>query len=343
MFKHDFNNLMILAGLRYERTDVDYQGIKIITERGKYSSMDSLFAKRSTEFLLPQIHLKYSLNENTNLRIAYTETYARPNFEDVIPYREQDREEVKYGNPDLKFPKALNIDFLGEYYGINKINLSGGLFFKQIDDFIFYFKRFAHEGKDFSNYGIVQIEKAVNGLRAKVYGAELQAQFNFFFFDGFISNFGMFLNYTYTNSDAYIGKRLSANYTEAVVIFGQDDLSIYSSTTEQEKISLPGQSKHAANAAFYYDDGIFYCKLSANYHDSFLYKLGADKDLDEYYQESIHFDMTASYRINDNFKIFVDAINLTNEPLKFYLGSRDYPLQQEFYSWWGRIGFRMSF
>jgi outer membrane receptor protein involved in Fe transport len=114
------------------------------------------------------MQLKYSFPDNFNLRIAYTHNYARPNFEDVLPYREEDREEVKYGNPDLKFPRAYNVDFLAEYYPENHSIFSGGIFYKKIDDFIFYFKRFAHEGKDFSDYGIVEIEKAVNGIEAHV-------------------------------------------------------------------------------------------------------------------------------------------------------------------------------
>lgn len=343
MFQHNFNSLMVLGGVRFEQTNIDYQGMKIITERGNYKSMDSLYDKRTKEFLLPQLQLKYTYNDNLNFRFGFTKSYSRPNFEDVLPYREQDREEVKYGNPNLNYPMSWNFDFLSDFYPNNSSVFSGGFFYKQIDNFVFYYKRFAHEGTDFSNYGIVEIEKAVNGDKANVYGAEIQMQFKFdIFTNSFFKNFGIFTNYTYTKSEAFIAKRKPANYADAVVIFGQDDVNFYDSDTEQETIQLPGQAENTGNFAIFYDDGVWYAKLSANYHDDFLYKLGADPDLDEYYNNAFHLDFTASYSITNKIKVFTDFINLTNEPLRYYSGSKDYIAQQEFYSWWGRVGFKLS-
>jgi len=73
------------------------------------------------------------------------------------------------------------------------------VFYKRIDDFIFFFKRFAHEG-DPKDFGLVEI--TVNGNKASVYGAELQAQAKFDFLPGFFGNFGIYSNYTYTYSEA---------------------------------------------------------------------------------------------------------------------------------------------
>lgn len=343
MFRHDFNRLMVLGGLRYERTDIDNQGIMILkTDNGWFEAMDTLRDKRTIEYLLPQIQLKYMLDETTNIRGALSYTYARPNFDDIIPYREQDRDDVKYGNPDLNYSRSMNVDFLGEKYLIKGGILSGGLFYKKIDDFIFYFTRFAHEG-DPQNTGLVEITKPVNGNRAFVYGAELQSQFKFTFLPGMLSDFGLFTNYTYTYSEAYIYKRYPANYSEAVVEFGEDDLELFYNTDEEEKIQLPGQARHTANLALFYDLGKFYAKISANYHDAFLVELGADPDLDEYYDEAWHLDFTSNYAINEHLKVFVDLVNLTNAPLKFYVGTPDKIKQQEYYSWWGRVGVKLSF
>ncbi len=353
MVRHDLGNIMLLGGLRWEETDIDYSGRLIQTRRGNFESLDTLYDKRTHTFVLPQFQVRYAIDDLSNLRGAVTYTYSRPNFEDVLPYREQDREEVRYGNPDLIFPTSLNFDLLGETYltaggGI----LSGGLFYKKIDDFIFYFKRFAHEGVDFSDYGLVEIEKSVNGIEAEVYGAEIQAQFKFDFLKNtkldFLSNFGIYTNYTFTESFAYINQRYPANYADAVVIFGEDDLSLYQNDSLREELKLPGQAKHTTNIALYYDDGLFYTKISANYHDAFLYSLGADEDLDVYYDEAWHLDFTVNYALTENIKFFADVINLTNAPLKFYLGKYEKDedkriLQQEFYSWWGRIGVKLSY
>lgn len=341
MVKHDWNRLMLIGGLRFEETTVDYTGARILTERGRYKGLDTLSDKRNHPFLLPQIQFKYSFPNNTFLRGGFTYTYSRPNFEDVLPYREEDRKEVKYGNPDLRYPSSMNIDLLAEKY-INGGIFSGGLFYKEIDDFIFFFKRFAHEG-DPSNYGLVEITKANNGLKAQVYGLELMAQFKLDFLPGMLSNLGWYLNYTYTESDARINKRLPANYTDAIVVFGEDDLSLFSDLNNTERISLPGQAKHTANASVFYESKKLYARLSANYQDAFLFRLGADPDLDEYYDESLRIDFTANYRLGKNLKIFGDAINLTNAPLRYYLGQKDRIKLQEFYSWWARAGLKLNF
>lgn len=341
MIKHDWNNLSILGGLRYERTDIDYEGVLVRTRNGRFDTSEVLTDQRTHEFFLPQVQLKYSIDESANLRAAVTRTYARPNFEDVLPYREQDLDEVQFGNPNLEFPSSLNVDFLAEKYIRGGI-FSGGVFYKQIDDFIFYFTRFAHEGPP-QDYPLIEITKAINGLEAEVYGAEVQAQFNFTFLPGFLSNFGLYTNYTFTESEALINRRIPANYSDAVVVFGEDDESFFSSTDEIEKITLPGQSKHAANIALTYTGNRLYGRIVANYNDTFLSSLGADEDLDEYYAEAWRLDFTANYKITPNVTAFIDLINLTNAPLRYYIGTEERIKQQEFYSWWGRMGFKLNF
>ncbi len=342
MFRHDWKKLMVLGGLRYERTDIEYQGNRIIQERGIYRGREPLTDIRRHEFLLPQIQTRYALDNQTNLRAALTYTFARPNFEDILPYREEDLDEVRFGNPDLEFPKSMNVDLLAERYLLGGGILSGGLFYKRIDDFVFFFKRFAHEG-DPQDYGIVEITKAINGNQADVYGLELQSHFNFTFLPGFWKNFGLYANYTFTESEALINERIPANYSDAIVVFGDDDLSVFNSSESQETITLPGQAKHTTNIGLLFTSKKFYSRLIANYNDAFLFQLGADKDLDEYYDEAWRLDFTANYSISENFKIFIDIINLTNSPLKFYLGTPDRVQQQEFYSWWGRLGIKLNF
>jgi len=341
MFRHNFDKLMLLGGVRYEETDIEYEGSRILLDGNRFVGIDTLTDERTHRFLLPQFQMRYKINDDFNLRAAITYTYSRPNFEDVLPYREEDREEVKFGNPDLTYPTSMNIDFLAERY-FRKGLISGGLFYKKIDDFIFFFKRFAHEG-DPRNFGLVEITKAINGIKALVYGAEFQTQSKLSFLPGFWKDFGIYTNYTYTYSEAFINRRFPANYTAAVVVFGEDDLSDFTDLDEEEQIPLPGQAQHTANFALFYDSPKFFARLTANYQDDFLFQLGADEDLDEYYDESFRLDFTANYAITDHIRIFSDVINITNTPLRFYLGTPDRVKQQEFYSWWGRVGLRLVY
>ena len=345
MFRQDINQLMILGGLRYEKTYIDYKGYMIEKlPSGYYSSMDTITDKRSHDFLLPYLQFKYRINKDFNIRAALTHSYVRPNFEDVIPYREvNQREEVRYGNPNLSYPYSTNIDVLVEKYFASASIISGGLFYKNIDDFIFNYKLFGHEGSSSTaNYEKIELEVPLNGNSAFVYGSEVQAQFKLEFLPGPWNNFGLYTNYTYTYSEAYINKRYPANNHSHTINFGGEYLE-YFKADEEEKIQLPGQAMHTTNLALFYETQKIYLKLSANYHDDFLYKLGVDSDLDEYYAAAWHLDFTGNYNFNDNWKIFVDVKNLTNAPLKYYMGSPEYVKQLEFYSWWGRIGLKLNF
>lgn len=345
MVQHDFKKLMILAGMRFERTDVDYEANRIVlTRTGWYDTMNVLMDSRSHEFFLPQAQLKYSFNENFNLRGAVTYTYSRPNFEDVIPFRQEERNDITYGNPDLKYPTALNFDLLAEKYMVNGGIIAGGVFYKKIDHFIFNYTRYAHEGKP-ENWSLKKITTPLNGIESFVYGLEAQTQFKTRFLPGFASNFGLYLNYTFTYSEAYIYKRYPANFSTDIIEPGQNPEDVFYDKGGKEKIPLPGQAMHTANAAVFYDSPKIYAKLSANYHDTFLYSLGGDSDLDEYYGEAFHLDFNAYYNINDHLTIFTEFINLTNAPLRFYLGDPEDERvkKKEFYSWTGRLGIRFSF
>jgi len=343
MFRHNIGRLMILGGLRFERTDVTRnQGLGVQLNGSRFLGIDTLGSQRTQDFWLPQVQFKYELTSNVNLRAAVTQTYARPNYVDVIPSREEDRNEVSIGNPDLDFPRSTNVDLMIERY-YNRSIFSGGLFYKRIDDFVFSYKRFGREGEPGSgNFPVFEFTKPLNGRDADVFGAEVQAQFKFDFLPGFLKNFGLFTNYTYTYSRAFLPQRVPANYAEAIIIDPEeDDLSEFFDEQDVEEIQLPGQAEHTANAAIFYDSPKFFARLTANYQDAFLVEIGPDPDLDEFYDEALRLDFTANYQISKHFTVFADVINITNTPLRFYLGDESTVKQTEFYSWWSRVGMRI--
>lgn len=344
MFRHNIDRLMIVGGVRFERTDVTQnQGFAVKLNGSRFIGIDTVENTKVHDFFLPQLQLKYAVTPNLNLRAALTYTYSRPNYGDVIPSREEDRREVSIGNPDLNFPRSTNVDILIERY-FNRSIFSGGLFYKRIEDFIFSYKRFGREGAPGSgNFPVFEFTKPLNGEDATVLGAEVQAQFKFDFLPGFLSDFGLFTNYTYTYSQAFIPQRVPANYAEAIIIDPlEDDLGSFFLTEKHEEIQLPGQAEHTANVGLFYDSRKFFARLTANYQDAFLVEIGPDRDLDEYYDESLRLDFTMNYQLSPQINLFTDWINITNEPLRFYLGTPDVIKQQEFYSWWMRFGLRLN-
>lgn len=323
MVTHYWDRLMFLAGVRYEHTKIDYQGFDVQFKAfsDAFERVDTLRSKRDYSFLLPQFHLKYSPNPLTNYRAAFTWTYSRPNFEDILPYRqsELDSREITQGNPELRFAKSFNIDLLAEKYTERGGLMSGGLFYKRVDDFVYYFEQRIFVN-NISRSGWYFVTTAQNGLRADVMGAELSWNQQLYKLPGVFKYFGIYCNYTYTYSRATIQNR----------------------NNQQENISLPGQSPHALNFSLFFNAPKLYVKASANYNAAFLDELGIRKSWDVYYDANLHFDFNLNYKISKTLDFYLNALNLTNQPLKYYLGESTRVKQQEYYSWWGRAGFRLN-
>ena len=55
MVRHEWNRRTILAGLRLEHTRVDYQGFQVVTNRARFSRLDTLTDCRTHRFLLPPV------------------------------------------------------------------------------------------------------------------------------------------------------------------------------------------------------------------------------------------------------------------------------------------------
>ncbi|MFW5700200.1 MAG: TonB-dependent receptor, partial [Cyclobacteriaceae bacterium] len=136
----NFDKLALLGGFRYEFTEVSYDSKNVIfNDDGDLESIEDQIGGTSYGYLLPQFHLKYKVDPNTNLRAAATFSYARPNFAEIVPAQEFNLEddEITAGNPDLEPVRSFNLDLFGERYFGNVGILSGGLFYKKLNNFIY--------------------------------------------------------------------------------------------------------------------------------------------------------------------------------------------------------------
>ena len=81
-------------------------------------------------------------------------------------------------------------------------------------------------------------------------------------------------------------------------------------------------SRTSYNAVFYYDDSIFQARLSAAFRSKFLISQGPTSGLsgnDAQIQAStFNLDFSSSYKIDDNFTVDFEALNLTNQGLYQY-------------------------
>jgi TonB-dependent receptor len=311
MTSHTVKDWLFLLGLRYEMSNFDFSAYELIyNEDGDYDSHREITGKGDEGHILPNIQIRYRLSPQSNLRLAFTSTLARPNYYDHVPYLIVNREdeELARGNPDLESTTAYNYDLLGEYYFKGLGILSGGFYYKDLDKII-YKETTEIEGGSFDGY---EQTKPINGKAAWLYGIELNWNQQFTFLPDFWSGFGLYANYTWTKS-------------EAKLYFGRTTI-------------LPGQSEHMANFAIVYEKYGFLGRFSMNYHGKFLAEVGEIEEEDIFYDNRIQWDFSASQRLYKNLRIYLEVVNINDGALRYYIGQTDRPIQREFYSWWAHFG-----
>lgn len=317
MGKIQFNKLLLLGGLRYEATKFRYNS-GIFDEEEEVASR--INGTTDYDFLLPMLHLKYNFSKNVILRASATQSYSRPNFEDLAQgavFNTADLE-ASISNPDLIPVEAINLDLFGEYYFGNIGLLSGGLFYKKLDNFIYQ----QTIDRTFRGIPDVEVTQSVNGETADLIGFEIGYQQKLEFLPGFLSNFVVYANYTYTESTAEVQN------------FAEDD--------EVTEIDLPGQAKHIGNAALGYTKGGFDARLSLNYNGAFTSEFdGSDAvRIDDRVQ--IDFTMSQSFYKN-RLTVYLEMVNLNDENQIELYNTIATPRERQRYGSWGRLGLRYNF
>jgi TonB-dependent receptor len=311
------SRVSFVAGLRYEGTDVDYDANKLTFDKsGNWMSTSSTNGTSNSGLPMPMMHLRYAFDDSTNLRAAFTRTLARPDYVDLAPTETWNTQNftVSRGNPDLRATRSWNYDLMFEHYLKTIGIVSAGLFHKQINDYIYPQETTMVSGGD--TYRVTQ---PLNGGQATVTGLELAFQNQLSFLPGALAGLGVYANYTLTSSSAqFLGR-------------------------EGEAATLPGQARHVGNFSVWYERYGFSARLSYNYHGGFVDVVGATAANDIYYDANDQVDLSFSQSLLGKARIFVDVMNLTNSPLRYYQSVWDRPIQQESYKSWMMFGLKLKF
>ena len=293
----------VLAGLRVENTDITATGNQIEDEEDLVGSVTQ---ESSYTNVLPSVHLKYDLNNRTVLRFAWTNTLARPNYANLVPTVDvvSSDEEIFLGNPELDPTTSMGFDLMGEYYFQSVGILSGGLFYKDIDKFI-YTSQFEDAETGFDAF------QPLNGEGASIFGAEIALQRKLDFLPSIARNLSIYLNYTFLTSTAN-------------GIRNEDG-------DERGDLDLPGTSPNMFNGSLAYNDKKFNIRFSINFSDAYIDELGGSDFEDRYYDEQFLVDFNASYAINSNLRIYADLNNITDQPLRYFQGVKERTQQAEYY------------
>lgn len=331
MARHQFKKLMVLAGVRYERTKVTYHSKDVVIDgAGDLQEIVPVSGSSKYDFVLPQASIRYQFDRFTNLRAAATFSYARPNFSEIIPAQEINQEDgvATAGNADLKPVSAFNLDLLGEHYFGNVGVLSGGFFYKKLDDFIYrrvlFNSPYPLTGTPYINS--IDVVQAQNGNTGNVAGFEVAFQRNLNFMPGIFKYFSLYLNYTYAHSSATLQSR-EANESDP---------------NATEKLRLPGQATHVGNVSLAVERKKFNARLSLNFNGEYLSEVGGVKEQDVFVKDRVQMDFSAGYALNTHWRVFAEVLNLTNQPFERYMGNKEQLIQREYYQQWGRFGVKFD-
>jgi TonB-dependent receptor len=331
--------LVATLGVRAEHTKIDYKGHSVLfDDEGDFDGTTP--AKFDNDYLniLPSVLMKYDATDNIVLRAAYTTTLARPNYYDLVPFANINVEdnEILAGNPLLEPTISNNFDLMGEYYFKSVGLVSVGGFYKNLKNFIYASADDSYTAAKFANDfpGMANpIEgddewdflRPMNGRSVSVYGFEVAIQRRLdFFHSPLLRNLGVYLNYTYTDS-------------KAKGIFNEDG-------DERKNIGLPGMAPHMFNASLSWENSRFAARVSLNYSGSYLDEVGGDEFEDRWYDSQLFVDANASCRIGSHTRIFAEANNLTNQPLRYYQsGVKGRTAQMEYYKPAYTLGLKLEF
>ncbi|NHN35899.1 TonB-dependent receptor [Pseudomaricurvus alcaniphilus] len=310
-------------GARYSTTKVDVTAVQSFLNDIVLTADPTFFATRvtpPTEFsdggeysnLLPSFNIKMDIEEDMVLRFAMYDSITRPTMSQLSPatnipntVRTQDLT-ASGGNPALRPFKSENWDVSYEWYYADASSFSVAYFNKDIEDFIIRLSgpetfslndRLSTPGNICGNCDgsetaeelvgsteVFTVTRPQNGETANVTGFEVALTHTF------DSGFGIIANATVVDSNASLGSDTSVSF------------------------ALEGLGD-SQNLVLFYEADNWQVRAAYNNREGFL------RNLDNGNGEPINgenfgqLDLSASYDIDDNFTIFFEGINVTEEEL----------------------------
>ena len=308
------------AGVRYVHTDQLSVGYLSRPLPGSPTNVTGLRneVERSYENWLPSANVVADITPDLLARVSVARVMSRPELAPLIPSSASITATTRNGsanNPFLDPIVADTFDASLEWYFRPGSLLSVAYFYKNIETFI----QTAANQIPFNQLGlpdalldgtnsvptdIFTIRQPLNTPGGPLEGVEVNFQTSLNFLPGFLRNFGVLASYVHVTSEI-----------DYVIQGGPQAGGIFTAP-------LIGLSKNAASGTLYYEDERFSIRGTANYRSPYIRGIIAANGSD--YQgnhETLYFDASASYAINDNIRLILEAQNLTDERNTLFIDS----------------------
>lgn len=298
-----YDDLSVQVGLRAEHTQQGY----VINPLSASSNATDLERSQSYLNFFPSVSLKYALNESTFLKSTYYKAISRPGFFEIVPTRRSsgggDSFFHEEGNPELRPTIAHSFDLRYELFPTALDQILVGVFYKRLLDPIEYG---FHQTTNPDGSPRVRTSTIVpqNFGTANNFGIELD-------YTRYFEEFGVRLNYTYTNS----------NITATKLIGSQTPGSANQYDLVEENRTLQGQSDHIGNAALLYKNlpNQWDAQLVLNYTGRRLAFVSPFEGADHFMSPMAVLDLSVEKGFG-RYVVFLKANNLLDTPYKLTIG-----------------------
>ncbi len=314
-----WSKLELYAGLRLEHTSASYVGHVAVGDTS--SGVTTVPGSQTYTDLFPSVQAKYSFDPQTHLRLAFTRGIARPDYQSLAPSltgspggSQSDPSNVTSGNPNLKPQHAWNYDLMVEHFFTSVGVISGGVFYKQISDFIFN-RTFTYNGPVTELDGFLGT-RPENGGSGHIVGFEADWAQRLVFLPGAFAGLGFDANYTHTSSRAVVAEDADG--------------------TAQRHAPMPRQSPNLANIALTYDLGRVSARAAWAYQGANITSYGdgtPSPSGDTYFYAHSQFDASVIVDATSRIQLQLQALNINNAVFGFFTGTtaHDYAIQREYY------------
>ena len=323
--------LGLLAGVRVETTSANYGNYDLDPNGNVLGYSEN---PQSYTNAFPTVQLRYEFTPKFLLRATYSTGIARPGFNQVAGAVTLDTSNgiITTGNPKLQPTTGDNFDLDFEYYLPQGGIVQFGAFDKEFSNYIVTESRTVASDPRLPSYiGPIKLVTYSNVSSAYARGVEASYHQQFQFLPDPFNGFGIESNVTLVDSriEEYDASTATINNG--------------GTPTPAQYGLLPGTSRVTFNLAGFYEAHGVEARISSEYVSRELFSLGGLKQDDTIQDDRLTLDWASAYAINDNYKIYFNVKNLTNEPLRFYIGNPSFPIQREFYEQTYEAGLKVRF
>jgi len=293
-------------------------------------------ADTSYDNWLPSFNLKVNLTDEFLVRFGFSKAMARPDLgltRNYFRLVEADNKDdgtwgglrADTGNGYLKPITSTQFDLSGEWYFSRVGQLSLSLFYKELKDV--WTNGFYTQDIDIPAGGVggvattapVTVVTPINSNeKGTMKGFELAYQQFYDQLPGFWSGFGIGANYTYIESDGVPQAILDANSVDDPNGSAPGGVGSRGAKVDTDFLPLTNLSRDNVNVQLMYNKGPIDARVAYSWRSRYLLTIrDVITPFSPIFNEATgQLDASFMYSLNDNVKMGIQAINLTNEVVK---------------------------